>query len=100
MSASSLTDTIRGLAKPIIAQASSFSLISSTDWRFLGRLRAFAQKQRRESGMLVHLDQTLAHELERGRKARGEHGRALRRLDHIGEQKVVEPAPVDRRPDQ
>src|SRR5438046_8344367 len=101
MFASLLTDTMRGLARPIIAQASSSSLTNSLDRycirgrdRLVGRRCAFAQKERGERALLVHLDSALAHELERRRKARGEHRRALRRLDHVGDQEVVERAPI------
>src|SRR5215471_4455896 len=89
---SSSAATMRGLAYPIIDPVSpSFPFP-------LGRVvgRALAQIDRREGGMLMHLDQAFAHQLEGGREARRKNGGALRGFHHVADEELVEPAPVGR----
>src|SRR5437588_3575414 len=62
--------------------------------------RTLAQIDRRERRMLVHFDEPLAHHLERGGKARREHAGRHLRLDHIGDQELIDAAPVLRYADQ
>src|SRR5215468_1484021 len=59
----------------------------------LSRL-TLAHVKRRKRPLLVHLHHALAHHFEGGGKARRKHRRRERRLDHVGDQKFVEPRPI------
>src|SRR6266436_738787 len=59
-----------------------------------------AHVERRKRPLLVHLHHALAHHFEGGGKARRKHRRRERRLDHVRDQKFVEPRPIGRAPDQ
>src|SRR5262249_1964222 len=61
---------------------------------------ALAHVERRKCPQLVHFHDPLAHHFERGGKARREHRRRERRLDHVRDQKFVEPRPIGRLADQ
>src|SRR6516162_1639440 len=61
---------------------------------------ALAHVDRRKCPLLVHFHDPLAHHFERGGKARREHRRRKRRLDHVRDQKFVEPRPIGRLADQ
>src|SRR5216684_333070 len=58
-----------------------------------------AHVERRKRPLLVHLHHALAHHFEGGGKARRKHRRRERRLDHVRDQKLVEPRPIGRAPD-
>src|SRR5215471_14381552 len=53
-----------------------------------------AHVERRKRTLLVHFHHPLAHHFERGGKARREHRGCERRLDHVRDQKFVEPRPI------
>src|SRR5262249_23203253 len=53
-----------------------------------------AHVERRKRPLLVHFHHPLAHHFERGGKARREHRGRERRLDHVRDQKFVEPRPI------
>src|SRR5262245_6625296 len=53
-----------------------------------------AHVERRKRTLLAHFHHPLAHHFERGGKARREHRGCERRLDHVRDQKFVEPRPI------
>src|ERR1700733_2773571 len=77
-----------------------FSLLPIPRFRGPAVVRPLTQIKRRKRPLLVRLHPSFAYQFERRGKTRGEHGRSHRRIDQIGDEVLIERAPVHRLADQ